>query len=115
MADKNADKAMPVWENAVAWYPDYLFSYDILFRLYDARKEYDKTYKLAKRFIEIYDMAPGYVLKDTTVVNSGIVYHYQGKFVLKFSIDYLYQNSLARNDTATNRDAYRRMQQLHIN
>jgi hypothetical protein len=99
--DGDTDKATPVYEDAVALYPDYLTEYFVLFGIYDKRKQYEKTYNLAKLYVAAYERNTENILNNEYAKN-----------ILANSVNLLYQSSLARNDTTVNRDAVMMMKQL---
>jgi len=101
--NNDSAKVIPVLENAVADYPFYLKCYKTLFQIYDAKKQKDKTYNLAKYYVSKYYPNTDNVLDDP-----------DAKKLLMQCVIYLYQNSLVKQDTVTYADATTKMKQLHI-
>jgi hypothetical protein len=92
-----------VLENAIELYPFYIKCYTTLFKIYDVRKQYDKSYDLAKLLVTEYDKNSDAILGDP-----------DAKKLLMQCVIYFYQNSLVKQDTVTYADATTKMKQLHI-
>lgn len=103
MNKKDTDRAVPVMESMLTTYPFFFHNYTHLFQIYNKRKLYNKTYKLAKVFIATYNSKPDTVLDDVI-----------SKKMLGICINYLYGYSIIKKDTATTRDMLIKMKQLNI-
>jgi GPI mannosyltransferase 3 len=111
--DNDTDDAIPVYSSAITYYPHYLLSYFQLFSIYNSRHYEDKTDELAILFLKTYDKNPAQMYRDSNTTDSTI--RDNCNHLLQYSVKCELSYSMKKKDTATYLDAYRRMQDLHMN